>query len=50
MRTRIRRAYCVPVLTLLIVLYTSLSAAWPTAGKCPSCGVMPSFQGLQALR
>lgn len=50
MKNKIRRAYCVPFLTLLIVVYTSLSAAWPTAGKCPSCVVMPSFQGLQALR
>lgn len=50
MKIRIRRAYCVPFLTLMIVLYTAMSAAWPTAGQCHSCGVMPSFQGLQALR
>ncbi|MFK8331044.1 hypothetical protein M2D63_013615 [Pseudomonas sp. BJa5] len=49
MKIKSLRAYAVPLLCLVIVLYTALTAVPQKSRSCPACA-MPSFQGLQALR
>ncbi|MNJ59711.1 hypothetical protein D3C77_554080 [compost metagenome] len=50
MKIKSLRAYCVPLLSVVIVMYAALTVTPPKDRSCPACVMMPSFQGLQTVR